>query len=104
MEKTITIQEMKAPYGKVKSQRLDNYIVLTKEELQKAFKNYEPIYLNVEGTIVRHNIQPRVVTYTKQGKISKTSTEKIEWYNEYKKFLVNRFKKGLLLRLRNNDD
>ncbi len=99
MEKTITFTEILPPYTRMKDQNEENYVNITLEELKAAFKEFTNVIVLIPNShFTMHHIQPRVVTYTKKGRVSKTETQKKAWYRDYKMFFYDMFKRGYLFK------
>jgi len=102
---TISIEQWYIPAEEKRlPQDAKNYVLVDdKKEFNDMFKNYQEIIIRLDENTgyVRHKIHPRIVTYNKDGSISPTRSQTIEVYNEYKQWLVDRFNKKQVYKLKN---
>ncbi len=104
METTIPFTKLKPVYVKLKDQKHDSYENITMEDLKEAFRTFATVIVKLyDAPYVLHNINPRVVTYTKQKKVSKTETEKKADYKDYKLFMMDRFNKKQLFKIKQDE-
>jgi len=100
---SIPITEVKFP-EKLRSQKDEDYELVTQEEFKKAWQEKLPIILNVYGTgYVKHHLHPIVLTKNKDGTLSKERSMTNESYKEYKDFYVDRFYKGQVFKLKTTE-
>ncbi len=105
METTIPFTKLKPVYIKLKDQDENSYENITMEELKLAFRTFATVIVKLyDAPYVLHNINPRVVTYTKQKKVSKTETEKKDWYLDYRQFIMDRFEMKQLFKFKVKED
>jgi len=102
---TISIEQYFIPSKDKKlSQYFKNYVhVDDKKEFNDMFKNGKEIIIKLDDNTgyFKHKIYPRIVTYNKDGTISLTRSQTIETYKEYKIWLVDRFNKKQVYKLKN---
>lgn len=101
---TITLDQYFIPQDSQKlPQTISSYsTVEDKVEFNRMFKDCEEIIIRLDGNtgFFRHKIHKRIVTYNKDGCISPSRSQTIETYKEYKQWLVDRFNKKQVYKLK----
>lgn len=101
---TISIEEYFIPVNdrKLPQSSICYSVITNKEEFNKMFKNSEEVIMKLDDNtgFFKHKIWKRIVTYNQDGSISISRSQTVESYNEYKSWLVDRFNKKQVYKLK----
>lgn len=98
MENTISLEKLKQNNLILKDQNPKSYrLIKDNILLARYIRENETIVIKIyDGPFISHTIDPRIQTLNAKGKVLKSLSQTVETYDEYLKYLKERFKKRQL--------